>query len=92
MTTLAAFLGELSDTQKALTALMGTLAIGTTLGFTLFAFTGLPDRVAAAESAITELREHDEDADRRFDQLVCLLTLDGRSVMTAQDMIRECGV
>ncbi|MEM7416794.1 MAG: hypothetical protein AAF389_14910 [Gemmatimonadota bacterium] len=92
MTTLATFLGDLSDTHKAVTALIGAVAIGSTLTFYLVGFTGLPERMDKAEAAIGEIREHVEESDRRFDHLVCLLTLEGRDEMSAQELIRECGL
>lgn len=82
MNTLAAFLTDLSDWQKAATALLGSLSFGIVLGVGGVAFTGLPERVEGHEAGMDSLRvavkantdaiRHQEDD---FETLICLLTL-----------------
>lgn len=99
MTVLAAFLGELSDTHKAITALIGATAVGATLALGLVGFTALPKRVTvvegglvAVQSAVEELDRHVTESDEQFARLVCLLTIEDRETMTQEDLIRECGL
>lgn len=85
MTVLAAFLGELSDTQKALTALIGAASFGAVLTITVLGFIGLPEQV----SANTEFRVNHS---REFDSLVCVITLEDSIAADARARTRECGL
>ena len=85
MTVLAAFLGELDDTKKALTALVGAASFGFVVAVALTAFMGLPDQVAAN----TEFRvEHTRD----FEALVCVITLPDSIASDRDARTRACGL
>lgn len=100
---LASFLGKLTDTQKALTALVGTFAIGVTVTVAAFAYIGLPSELEALAATVgentTATRSNARAIERlnmaavrdsaRHESLVCLLTLP-ESVSPIQAR-RECG-
>ena len=93
---LAAFLGRLSETQKAMTALASAFAVGVTITVAAFAYVGLPDELSALQETVQENKraatanaEAIADVRHQYDTLICLMTLpDTISPLLAR---RECG-
>lgn len=94
-TTLASFLTDLTDWQKAITALVGAASVGAMLALGGMAVVGLPERMDDAEQAIdantatiiTNTREV-RSLEAKVDRILCLQLLpDSISHLEAQ---REC--
>lgn len=94
MTILVSFLGELNDTHKALTALVGAFALGVTCITVFYGFTlaELPKQVSQNTNSARENAEAILVLRDDMSSIVCLLTLTDRDQMSPQQMIRECGI
>ena len=91
------FLTQLDDWQKAVTALLGSFAMGAAFFSVLFNFHELPHRVEALEGREDALEAREEALERRvdglenkLDQAICLLTLPAN--VERAGAIRSCGV
>lgn len=85
MTAIAAFLTDLPQTWKAVTALAGAASFGAVVAMTSVGFVGLPDEVQAN----TRFRENHS---REFEALVCVITLPDSIAADPRARTRECGL
>jgi len=91
-TTLAAFLGELSDTQKAITALIGAASFGAVCAIGFLGFVKLPAAVEQIRLEVVANTEWRHDHSREFQNLICIITLPDSVASDSRARTRECGV
>lgn len=92
MTAIAAFLTDLPQTWKAVTALVGAASFGAVVALTTVGFVGLPSDVEANAGAIAENTQFRVDHTREFEALVCLITLPDSVASDSRARTRECGL
>jgi hypothetical protein len=97
MRAVSVFLNSLNEWQKAVTALMGSFAMGAAFYSMIFNLHGLPQRVDEIERRELELADREDalelrvgNLEAKLDQAICLLTLPADTERSGA--IRSCGL
>ena len=75
MSSLASLLGKVSETYRALGALLTVFVAGFALAISLYGFTSLPQRMDEIEKSVADLQA----VERKVDRILCILTLEPNS-------------